>query len=155
MTQFYEPHQPYPVGRRNPRHAWIFAVVTFVVVVAGVILTVVLLNDDDPTKAASPAPLARTSPLSDARNACSGGRLADDDHTLVLDMVGKEPDSGHLTTDTVSCVLGELRTPQSILARMDSTRALDGMQSASWSDFEATWTYHPDDGLDVIITHTF
>lgn len=37
-------------------------------------------------------------------------------------------------------------------AQMDSTRALDGMQTAEWDTFEAKWTYHPDDGLDVIIT---
>jgi hypothetical protein len=36
---------------------------------------------------------------------------------------------------------------------MESTRALDGMQSATWSSYEVTWTYHPDDGLDLIITY--
>jgi hypothetical protein len=34
---------------------------------------------------------------------------------------------------------------------MEKTRALDGRQTASWSFIEASWTYHPDNGLDVII----
>jgi hypothetical protein len=35
---------------------------------------------------------------------------------------------------------------------MDNTRALDGMQTASWGNYEASWTYHPDEGLDVVVT---
>ena len=36
-------------------------------------------------------------------------------------------------------------------AASGSTRALDGRQSATWAQFEASWTYHPDDGLDVLV----
>ena len=51
-------------------------------------------------------------------------------------------------------VLVALDTPDSVVNRMSNTRALDGMQEATWGDFEATWTYHPDDGLDLIIEQT-
>jgi hypothetical protein len=34
---------------------------------------------------------------------------------------------------------------------MEQTRALDGRQSETWEDFSASWTYHPDNGLDVLI----
>jgi hypothetical protein len=34
---------------------------------------------------------------------------------------------------------------------MDQTRALDGRQTDAWAAFEASRTYHPDDGLDVLI----
>jgi hypothetical protein len=27
------------------------------------------------------------------------------------------------------------------------------MRSATWSTHEAKWTYHPDNGLNLIITH--
>lgn len=66
-------------------------------------------------------------------------------------MAGGEVGSGHATIDDVVCVLTELDAPRSILARMESIRALDGMQTARWSAYEATWTYHPDDGLDLIL----
>ncbi|WP_269142641.1 hypothetical protein [Georgenia yuyongxinii] len=34
---------------------------------------------------------------------------------------------------------------------MTSTRALDGRQTAEWDGVVATWSFHPDDGLDVIL----
>ena len=34
---------------------------------------------------------------------------------------------------------------------INSTRALDGMQTDSWHDITARWTYHPDDGLDITL----
>lgn len=67
-------------------------------------------------------------------------------------MSGEEPGSGTVSFDGLTCVLGALDTPTSVIAQMESTRALDGMQSATWGDFKASWNYHPDDGLDVIIT---
>lgn len=51
----------------------------------------------------------------------------------------------------VSCVLDELGSPSSIKARMDTTRALDGRQTGSWSGFTVSWGYHPDNGLNVIV----
>lgn len=36
--------------------------------------------------------------------------------------------------------------------RMGSTRALDGTLSSS--DGSVTWTYHPDDGLDIVVDRT-
>jgi hypothetical protein len=44
--------------------------------------------------------------------------------------------------------------PQSVLAQTEQTRALDGMRSAEWGTFGASWTFHPDDGLDLIITES-
>ena len=35
-----------------------------------------------------------------------------------------------------------------------ATRALDGRQQASWDGFEASWTYHPDNGLTLILRET-
>ena len=42
-----------------------------------------------------------------------------------------------------------LGLPQSLMNRMNQTRAIDGMQSYSTDDLEITWTYHPDNGLEV------
>jgi hypothetical protein len=38
-----------------------------------------------------------------------------------------------------------------VISRMGNTRALDGTQTADGDHVHATWTYHPDDGLDVVL----
>ena len=36
--------------------------------------------------------------------------------------------------------------------RMLLTRAIDGTQEEQWGLYRATWTYHPDQGLNVVIS---
>ena len=38
-----------------------------------------------------------------------------------------------------------------VSTEFDNTRALDGMQRDGWRKFKASWTYHPDDGLSIVI----
>lgn len=57
----------------------------------------------------------------------------------------------------VDCLLDRVRMPDDARFRLDSTRALDGMQDAEWTydedaRMEASWTYHPDDGLNMVIS---
>ncbi len=47
-------------------------------------------------------------------------------------------------------VLDELGFSRAVVSRMDSTRALDGTQTAEGDLATAYWTYHPDNGLNVI-----
>lgn len=75
---------------------------------------------------------------------------ADDGDTLILDTKGKE-DSDGLSTEDVACVLNSLDVPDAVLQHIDTTRALDGQQTDSWSGVDARWTYHPDDGLDITL----
>lgn len=96
--------------------------------------------------------LNRPSPFEAALEACDSplwATLGDDGDTLVLDMEGDES-VGMNITDTV-CILTELDVPQSVISRMDNTRALDGVQTAEWDGVTASWSYHPDDGLDMIL----
>lgn len=79
------------------------------------------------------------------------GDLDDNDRTLFLDMKGEDFGSGDVTIDDIACILIELDAPSYVTHSMDNTRALDGRQSESWDSFEASWTYHPDQGLDVLI----
>ncbi|MBQ9955140.1 MAG: zinc ribbon domain-containing protein [Eggerthellaceae bacterium] len=44
----------------------------------------------------------------------------------------------------------ELGFPDSVAAKMGETRSLDGMQEAETEDVRVTWTYHPDNGLEVM-----
>lgn len=113
-------------------------------------------SHDDDTATGEPGTMfditASETPLRQAFSACHSGALADDDHTLIIDTGGVDYESGADTFDGLVCTLGELDTPVSVTAQMDNTRALDGMQTAEWGDFAASWTYHPDSGMDLIIT---
>ncbi|WP_155838808.1 hypothetical protein [Arthrobacter castelli] len=51
----------------------------------------------------------------------------------------------------VACVLMELETTDSVISKIDSTRALDGRMTGQWGEFSASWGYHPDSGLDIVI----
>lgn len=76
---------------------------------------------------------------------------SDGGRSLILDNRGSDAGSGALTWQQVECTLEELDVPESVLSRMLSTRALDGRQDAEWGGLRADWSYHPDNGLDVII----
>lgn len=82
------------------------------------------------------------------------GELSDADNTLYLDMRGEDVDSGNIAIADVMCVLQAIGTPTSVIHKMENTRALDGHRGDGWGAFEASWSYHPDNGLDIILTET-
>ena len=87
-----------------------------------------------------------------AHNACDHkGELSDGNATLYLDLQGDDAGSGTLTYTDLQCYYRELHIPDYVTKHMEATRALDGRQSDTWSVFEASWSYHPDHGLDVLI----
>jgi hypothetical protein len=93
-----------------------------------------------------------TSVLEQAAARCEiDGAVGDDGSSLELDMEGDDYGSGELSFTNVACALEELDIPDSVMSKMDSTRSLDGRVTEDWDGIEATWTYHPDDGLDVIL----
>ena len=47
-------------------------------------------------------------------------------------------------------MLTELGFSSAVIDRMDNTRALDGTQNADGKNCNVTWTYHPDDGLQMV-----
>lgn len=53
---------------------------------------------------------------------------------------------------TLGCVLEKLDAPASLKQRMNTIRAIDGTQEQTWGSYRATWTYHPDQGLHVVIS---
>lgn len=91
--------------------------------------------------------------LVEAARACglaSSGVLGDEGASLTISTGGTETHSDE-DLDDVSCLLGELDTPDHVVEHMNSTRALDGMQDDEWGELTARWTYHPDDGLNLTI----
>lgn len=75
--------------------------------------------------------------------------IGDEGQSLAMDSFGEESDGADFTD--IFCVLDELDTPDSVIKRINSTRALDGRQSADWDGLSASWGYHPDNGLDIVI----
>jgi hypothetical protein len=78
-------------------------------------------------------------------------RLGDKGNSLTLNMEGEDDISG-LSYDETFCVIDALEAPDSVTALMGETRALDGRQTAEWDGIQASWSYHPDNGLDLILS---
>jgi hypothetical protein len=99
-------------------------------------------------RAAKPVP-----PIQAAVQKCSPFKTGDSGHSVTLDGQGKSEtsDSTKVSTEQYVCILAALKAPDFVIAKMDATRALDGMQNAEWAGISATWTYHPDNGLDLIL----
>jgi len=52
----------------------------------------------------------------------------------------------------LGCFLTEFDTPQAIVAAMDATTSMMGRQEQSDGDMSYQWTYHPDNGMNLIVT---
>ena len=52
--------------------------------------------------------------------------------------------------DAIVAINKYLGLPSSLNDKMESTRALDGMQTQDCGSYTVTWNYHPDNGLKVI-----
>lgn len=73
----------------------------------------------------------------------------DNGKSLSVRAGGKEASFSKI--EDIACVLRELEAPNYVIAHIDSTRALDGQQTAQWDGFTARWTYHPDPGLSLTL----
>ncbi|MGP0224071.1 hypothetical protein [Paenarthrobacter sp. NCHU4564] len=83
--------------------------------------------------------------------------LGDDGHTITLKGEPEDPNWVNITKVTglsakqMACVLTAVSVPDSVLSEIDATRALDGMQRSTWNKISASWTYHPDHGLRLVL----
>lgn len=92
-------------------------------------------------------------PIQAAVQKCSSFKVGDGGHSATLDGQGENEmsDATKVSIDQYACILKALKTPDFIVGKMYSTRALDGMQNAEWNSISATWTFHPSHGLDLIL----
>lgn len=79
-------------------------------------------------------------------------RVSDGGMTMTMDGRGNDDGAGAASVVEEACVLGALNAPSRVTTLMGETRALDGRQTATWDGITASWSYHPDNGLDVIFT---
>lgn len=100
--------------------------------------------------ASAPGVTAPTKGPMEQMAASCGVSAAPDGQSITMRTAGAKTSGGKSVKD-VACVLAGLKAPQHIYSLIDATRALDGMQSESWGDYVARWTYHPDNGLTIVI----
>jgi nucleotide-binding universal stress UspA family protein len=80
--------------------------------------------------------------------------LQDAGESAVVDGVGEDDGTRAEQLNALSsalCLLDAIGAPDHVISRMESTRALDGRQSAEIDDYELSWSYHPDSGMDLIV----
>lgn len=79
--------------------------------------------------------------------------LGDSGYTVTLYGRPEYSQAGLPVTD-IACILKAITIPDSVMSEIDSTRALDGTQKDSWDKFQASWTYHPKNGVPIILTES-
>jgi hypothetical protein len=107
-------------------------------------------------KAEADAAASLAAVLTDASETCgtthvSGMKLADGGTSLTFDMKGEEDTRGADLT-TIMCVFDELKMPSAVLSHIEQTTSMDGRQSETWDNLTVSWSYHPDRGLDGVLT---
>ena len=93
-----------------------------------------------------------TTALEDAYENCEQPKhisLADEGNTLSISGEGKEHNGA--TLEDIVCILFELDTPDRVVTKISSTRALDGTLTDTWDGLKAEWSYHPNSGLSMVI----
>ncbi|GAA3347668.1 hypothetical protein GCM10020358_63310 [Amorphoplanes nipponensis] len=125
-------------------------------------------------KSAAPAAtMPPAAPYSFANfNCLPAEAVKDSGNTLAYDLADQAPGEDSFAHDyAVQCIKMITQMPDAVYLQMTQTTALQGRQNADWTvdtaalrtqmaslppmtdvTLSASWTYHPDNGLDVIIT---
>jgi hypothetical protein len=74
-------------------------------------------------------------------------QVGDGGKTLVIDTEGNASAGLPLV-----CIFEELKTPLAIRSDVENTTALQGQKTADQDGLKYSWSYHPDNGMDMIIT---
>jgi hypothetical protein len=77
--------------------------------------------------------------------------IEDDGKTLIIQTKPKDDDPLGITGLALDCVYTQLDVPAHVSERIGATRSLDGRQEDTWNGYSASWSYHPDNGANVII----
>jgi hypothetical protein len=79
-----------------------------------------------------------------------GADFSADSQSLYLDGTGDEDYlNTDVTIDDISCVISVLDVPQPIITRINNTNSQMGLVEDSFAGIYISWTYHPDNGLDL------
>jgi pyruvate/2-oxoglutarate dehydrogenase complex dihydrolipoamide acyltransferase (E2) component len=130
-----------------------------IVGITGTAITTSAVNDANAkaaVAAAAKAEAEKPRPLKAAFTSCklsssAGADLGDGETSLSLDGRGEEDYSGAPMSD-INCALDAINVPDFVRAQMDKTRALDGVQTETWDNITAKWSYHPNSGFNVSLS---
>lgn len=86
----------------------------------------------------------------------SFAKVANDKSYLFIDTnpSNKKEDMDYEAYLAILSINKALGLPESVENRMGQTRSLDGVQTASGDGFDVSWTYHPNNGLEVTYSLT-
>ena len=121
-------------------------------------------NAEQPEPEPTPATAAAVEELEEAAAICGNRRYGNEfgpkdqlvkgsdvitmeGNALVLDGYGDQ----FVSVPAGACVLGSIDTPATTMSKVESTTSMMGRQTDTFGDYELTWSYHPDNGLDLII----
>jgi hypothetical protein len=116
------------------------------VLLAPVTIGLSACGSDDRPSAGTPPKLQAAYDRCVPSDAAETLSLGDNGSTLLVDTHSK---SGSL--DGLACVLDDIGTPDYVIASIDRTTALMGVQKERDGDLEYSWAYHPDNGIDMVI----
>lgn len=161
--QMYPPAAQYGAPGPAPRKSRkvpiiVGAVIAGLVLVGGGVTALLMTVRSDTGQqmaAAAGVPVVeQRSPFQDVQASCDpagdGTTIADNGETFIIDATGDEDYTG-ISYDSVTCIFSAVTMPTAVQAHVGDTRALDGRQEDSWDGFTASWSYHPDQGIDMII----
>ena len=136
-------HEPPRAKRRWKLGLGMFTLGFFAGIIATIVSVVALaaLMADGSTNFASAVNTCQAFPYA---------QVSSDGTSMEMTTSGKKEPG--MSVRTLGCLLEELDAPTSLKQRMESTRAIDGTQEENWGSYRATWTYHPDQGLHVVIS---
>lgn len=78
--------------------------------------------------------------------------LVDNGKTLVVTNAGGLSGFAQISYSDLSCALGILKAPTFVVAQINSTRPIDGVQRATWSAISAFWSLDSKSGLSAAFT---
>jgi hypothetical protein len=150
-------------ARTTPLLAWKVPAITGA---AGLVLGFILgvgvtglvngLADQADISAAADAASALSEILPSVVDVCAADRefavVGDGGLSLTIDNKGEEDYLGGLSYESMMCIFERLDAPTAAIAHMQQTTSMDGRQTESWDDLEVSWSYHPDRGMDSVIT---
>lgn len=122
-----------------------------VIAIVGLVAFLVSRSKSSPDASIQAAYTSCAPDTSKSASGDSGVHLEDNGATLTIDTKGNKDITGADIVD-LACVLVFTKAPASVTAQIDATRALDGTQTASWNGIHATWRYHPDSGVNLVLT---
>ena len=132
------------------------ALIAVAVVAVGAFLLTTVDGENSKQVAANASessPATAKPPLQVAYGECLGAKgwktltLGDEGRSLIID-TGSE----YGPIEGLACVLSELGTSQAIVAQMESTTAMMGVQEADDNSLHYQFSYHPDNGVNMVIT---